>query len=77
MTNKSDVERCRQFGRRCAQRRAGLSALEFVGCVIAVIGGAWLGAIYLGVDVRNVAHEALSESELLDKVPEDWRPVAA
>jgi hypothetical protein len=55
-------------------RRGGLTVLEFVGCVIAVVGGAWLGALYLGVDVRHVAHTVLSESELLDKVPPQWRP---
>lgn len=55
-------------------RRSGLSTLEFVGCAMAVIGGAWLGALYLGVDVRHVAHTALSEADLLDKVPAQWRP---
>jgi hypothetical protein len=64
------------LGGRRERRRAGLSALEFIGCVIAVVGGMWLGAIYLGVDLRRVAHEALSDSELLDKVPENLRPVA-
>jgi hypothetical protein len=63
-------------GRRGTPLRAGLSVLEFVGCVIAVVGGIWLGAIYLGVDLRRVAHEALTDTELLDKVPENWRPVA-
>jgi hypothetical protein len=55
-------------------RRGGLTVLEFLGCVIAVVGGAWLGALYLGVDVGHVAHTVLSESELLDKVPPEWRP---
>jgi hypothetical protein len=54
--------------------RCGLSVLEFVGCAIAVIGGIWLGAIYLGVDVRHMAHTALSEAELLEKMPPEWRP---
>jgi hypothetical protein len=54
--------------------RAGLTVLEFVGCLIAVIGGAWLGALYLGVDVNNVAYSALAQSDLLDKVPAQWRP---
>jgi hypothetical protein len=54
--------------------RDGLTTLEFVGCVIAVIGGIWLGALYLGVDVRHVAHTALAEAELLEKVPPEWRP---
>lgn len=59
---------------RRAHLRAGLSALEFMGCLIAVVGGAWLGAIYLGVDVNKVAYTALAESDLLEKVPEGWRP---
>jgi hypothetical protein len=54
--------------------RAGLTVLEFLGCVIAVIGGAWLGALYLGIDVRHMAHTALAQAELLDKVPAQWRP---
>jgi hypothetical protein len=45
-----------------------------MGCLIAVVGGAWLGAIYLGVDVKQVAYTALAQSDLLEKVPEDWRP---
>jgi hypothetical protein len=51
-----------------------LTVLEFVGCLIAVVGGLWLGALYLGVDVRSAAYTALSNSELLDKMPEGWRP---
>jgi hypothetical protein len=60
--------------RQKARQRAGLTILEFAGCVIAVVGGAWLGALYLGVDVRKAARTALSESQLLDKMPEGWRP---
>jgi hypothetical protein len=56
--------------------RAGLTALEFVGCVMAVVGGAWLGALYLGVDVRNLAYTALAEAELLESVPPKLRPAA-
>lgn len=56
------------------RRRAGLSALELIGCLIAVVGGAWLGAVYLGVDVNKVAYTALAQSDLLEKVPEGWRP---
>ena len=59
--------------RRC-RRPAGLTTLEFVGCLIAVVGGAWIGALYLGVDVKNVAYTTLSESKLLDKLPANWRP---
>jgi hypothetical protein len=59
---------------RHKQPRAGLTILEFVGCFMAVVGGAWLGALYLGVDVKNVAVKAISQSELLDKMPAEWRP---
>ncbi len=31
-------------------------------------------ALYLGVDVKNIAHTALNESKLLDKLPAGWRP---
>jgi len=55
--------------------RAGLSVLEFIGCLMALVGGVWLGAIYLGIDVRHAAYVALSDAELLDSVPENWRPV--
>jgi hypothetical protein len=58
----------------CREARSGLTVLEFLGCVIAVVGGVWLGALYLGVDVRHVAHTALAQTELLDKVPAEWRP---
>ncbi|HEX2473600.1 MAG TPA: hypothetical protein VHK01_02575 [Lacipirellulaceae bacterium] len=58
------------------QDRAGLTVLEFVGCVMAVVGGAWLGALYLGVDVRNLAYTALAEAELLESVPQKLRPAA-
>lgn len=55
-------------------RREGLSLLEFIGCLIAIIGGAWLGAIYLGVDVRRAVYNAMAQSDVLDKVPPAWRP---
>ncbi len=58
------------------QQRAGLTVLEFAGCLIAVVGGAWLGAIYLGIDVHNVAYAALAGSQLLEKMPESLRPEA-
>ncbi len=59
---------------RHTQHRVGLTILEFLACTIAVVGGAWLGALYLGIDVRHIAFTALSEAQLLDKVPAEWRP---
>ena len=43
---------------------------------MAVVGGAWLGALYLGVDVRRLAYTALAEAELLESVPPQLRPAA-
>ena len=54
--------------------RLGLSTAELLGCLLAVAGGAWIGANYLGVNLNHVAYVALDESDLLDQVPEDWRP---
>jgi hypothetical protein len=51
-----------------------MSILEFVGCSLALVGGLWLGAIYLGVDVRQATYVALADSKLMDTVPESWRP---
>jgi hypothetical protein len=50
--------------------------MEYLGCLIAVLGGAWIGALYLGVDIRHLAHAALVEAELLEKVPPELRPPA-
>ena len=60
----------------CARRRRGLTTLEFAGCVTAVLGGAWIGALYLGVDLQHLAHTALDQAQLLEKVPPEWRPAA-
>ncbi len=63
-----------RVNRSTRRGRRGLTALEFVGCLMALVGGVWLGALYLGVDVRHVIFGALAESNLMDKVPEKWRP---
>ncbi len=80
MNTKNTFDRCpvdvRTSRVRTTQlRRTGLSVLEFIGCLMALVGGVWLGAVYLGVDVRHVAYVALADSELLEKVPEKWRPI--
>ena len=69
------TQKCRiTVSRSTRHDRGGLSVLEFVGCLMALVGGVWLGAIYLGVDVRHVVFGALAEADLMDKVPEQWRP---
>lgn len=55
--------------------RRGLTTLEFAGCFVAVLGGAWIGALYLGINVQHLAHSALQQAQLLEKVPPEWRPV--
>jgi hypothetical protein len=59
-----------------ANQRSGLSLLEFLGCTIALVGGAWLGAIYLGINVNHLTYTALEEADLLDSMPEKLRPAA-
>jgi hypothetical protein len=66
--------RAAAFMRRARRTRSGIKMLEFLACIVFLVGGAWLGAMYLGVDFRHVAYTALSESKLLEKVPADWRP---
>jgi hypothetical protein len=72
VTRHCSIANVRVTGRE----RGGLTILEFLACMVFLVGGAWLGAMYLGVDVRHVAYTALSESQLLEKVPKDWRPPA-
>lgn len=73
MHNETVAPRLRPC-QRCPIKPAGLTTLEFLGCVVAVLGGAYLGALYLGVDLKHLAFDVLSESQLMDKVPEQLRP---
>jgi hypothetical protein len=75
MIRNDRVPRFELTNRRVASR-SGLSVLEIVGCAVAIVGGAFLGALYLGIDVGQLAHTALAEADLLDSVPESWRPAA-
>lgn len=54
--------------------RRGASLLEITACILAVAGGVWLGARYLGLDLHAAAYSALSETAMLEKLPEDWQP---
>jgi hypothetical protein len=63
--------------RQAHDERCGMSILQFVSCLVALAGGVWLGATYVGLDLKKTAEQAITESEILDKVPEDWRPVQA
>jgi len=59
---------------KCRPRR-GLSKIELLGCLGAVAGGVWIGAQYLNLDLHGAAYQALDETELLTRIPEEWRPV--
>jgi hypothetical protein len=65
---------CLEYKRPAAPLRHGLTTLEFVGCFTAVLGGLWIGAMYFGVNVEHLAHSALVQAQLLEKVPAEWRP---
>lgn len=54
--------------------RAGISLFHFLGCVIAAICGAILGAQYLGINLQDAAYTALDKGELLERIPPEWRP---
>jgi hypothetical protein len=50
--------------RRSSSRR-GLSFVEFVGCLLAMIGGVLLGSLYLGVDVQKMAVGVLEQAQVI------------
>jgi hypothetical protein len=50
--------------RRSLQRR-GLSFVEFVGCLVAMIGGVLLGSVYLGIDVQKMAFGVLEQAQVV------------
>ncbi|MGL4512741.1 MAG: hypothetical protein ACRCT8_06585 [Lacipirellulaceae bacterium] len=52
----------------------GVSRVEFLGVLLAVGGGVYIGSQYLGVDLNRAAYRALDESSLLEKIPDKWRP---
>lgn len=46
--------------------RRGLSFLEFVGCLVAMVGGVMLGSMYLGIDVKQMAIGVLVQAQVVD-----------
>lgn len=54
--------------------RRGMSLLEVLGCIMAVVVGLWVGAQYLGLNLHTIAYTTLDETEVLDKLPEPIRP---
>jgi hypothetical protein len=54
----------RRSSRRLPLR--GVSILEFLGCLSAMIGGVVLGSFYLGVDVKEMAYTALEHAHVVE-----------
>ena len=48
--------------------------MEVLTSLLAVAGGLWIGAQYYDVDLNGAAYQALDETQLLEKLPPDWRP---
>ncbi len=53
--------------------RRGASLLEIAACIFAVAVGVWLGAQYLGLNLHAAAYTALTKTDVMDQLPEDWR----
>lgn len=51
--------------KRQSRSRRGLSFVEFVGCLVAMIGGVLLGFLYLGIDVQKVAAGVLEQAQVV------------
>ncbi|MEM8866593.1 MAG: hypothetical protein AAGF31_13710 [Planctomycetota bacterium] len=54
--------------------RRGVSIYSLITCLFAVGGGVWIGAQMMEVKVTDLAYTALDETQMLDKLPEEWRP---
>jgi hypothetical protein len=47
-------------------RVRGISVLEFTGCFAALVGGVFLGSMYLGVNVKELAYTALERGHIIE-----------
>ncbi len=50
--------------------RSGMSIVEFVACLSAMVGGVILGSLYLGVDVKQMGLAVLKQARLVDATSE-------
>jgi hypothetical protein len=57
-------------------RRCGGAALEFFGCAVALFGGLILGAMYYGIDVKEVTVKALQHAEIISPTTAAEDPAA-
>lgn len=60
---------------RTKARRGG-TTFQVVLFLMVTSLGVWLGAQYSGVDVQHLAYTALDETQVIDRIPEQWRPKA-
>ena len=56
MNIKNSIVRPATIARSQAAARCGLSVLEFIGCLMALVGGIWLGALISGSTCKNIAY---------------------
>jgi hypothetical protein len=61
--------------KRHSHSRRGLSFVEFVGCLVAMVGGVLLGSLYLGIDVQKMAVGVLEQAQVV--APGYFNQVAA
>jgi hypothetical protein len=52
--------------RRAPASHRGLSIMEFIGCLSAMVGGLFLGSLYLGVDCKEMAYTALEQAQVIE-----------
>lgn len=62
---------------RTSSKHYGLSVLEVIGCTAAIAGGVYVGALYTNLNLEHAAHYALVQTNMLEKVPDGWRPSGA
>ncbi|MCA9241737.1 MAG: hypothetical protein KDA37_16115 [Planctomycetales bacterium] len=56
--------------------RYGGTSYQVLTFLLVAALGVWLAAEYLGVNVEHLAHTALAEAKVIDRIPEKWRPAA-
>ena len=61
------------FGKSVSKRR-GITIFQLLTGLLAASLGFYAGATFVGLNINRVAYYALDKTELIDQVPEDWRP---
>ncbi len=61
------------FGKSVSKRR-GITIFQLLTGLLAASIGFYAGATFVGLNINRVAYYAMDQTELIDQVPEDWRP---